>query len=78
MTRTHTPTPAFRGTTRATGAFPPIYNAPSMAEWKAQREARQRGWLARILSPTASPEQTGSSNSAQVVEAGLGANRGDG
>lgn len=57
MTRAHTPTPRFHGTTRATGAFPPIYNAPSMAEWKAQREARQRGWLARVLRPTKQEHQ---------------------
>ncbi len=62
---------------KATGAFPPIYSPPTMAQWCEMHHAPRRGWLARLL-PTASPDPTGSSHSAQVVEAGLGANRGDG
>lgn len=63
------------GTTRATTAHPPLYAVPSMDEWRAQHHAPRRGLLARLLSPTASPASTGPTTRAQVVEAGLGANR---
>ena len=59
-------------------AHPPLPDgtrAASMDEWRAQHHAPRRGLLARLLSPTASPASTGPTTSAQVVEAGLGANR---
>ena len=44
------------GTSKAGTALPPLPDgtrALTMDEWKAQREARRRGWLARILTPRA-------------------------
>ena len=32
--------PPPRRDSRATSAFPPVYNVPSMAEWEAERDRR--------------------------------------